>query len=337
MLLNPKGLCLLAVLLTQTTFTEHSRKADDCFTSADVHIPVFDQKSFREGEVTGISEEDFMMVLDEVETIYTPVFEELGKTFVVNRLWSNSSVNASAQQSGNKWTINMYGGLARHKFATLDAFRAVACHEIGHHLAGAPKKKSYWGSSTSWASNEGQSDYYATYQCMKKLIIEGQAAGLAIPSPDLSIYEEEEMTLVEEKCAERFEVREAEESEDGEILIDTNYSACKRAALAGLSLGRLLGSLRDKDVKISLHTPDTKEVSKTNHNHPAAQCRADTYLAGSLCDLDFNTELSNEDPNQGTCNREAGYEYALRPTCWYKPVVTAETDEESKSGSWWPI
>jgi Zn-dependent protease with chaperone function len=54
----------------------------------------------------------------------------------------------------------MFGGLARDPLVTKDGFSAVICHEIGHHIAGAPRK------GFSWASNEGQADYFATTKCL---------------------------------------------------------------------------------------------------------------------------------------------------------------------------
>lgn len=319
-MLKIKGLGLLLLFVAQSVGSSHHLEAKDCFTDMDIRIPVFNNLLADE-EPTGISEDEFMLVLEEAESVYTPVFEALGKSFTVNKLWTNDQVNASAQQSGDNWIINMYGGLARHQHATVDSFRAVVCHEIGHHLGGAPKKAGWWG---SWASNEGQSDYFATFKCMKKLILEGQEDGLEVASADLSIYEIEEITIVDAECAERFAQEEEgeEEGEEGENqeIQDTTYSSCRRAALAGLSLGRLLGSLRDAERLISLSTPDESVATKTNDNHPDAQCRADTYLAGALCNLDFNSELSDTDANQGTCNRSEEFEYGLRPLCWFKPA-----------------
>ena len=319
-MLKTKAIGLLSLLMLQTSFTNSYNSAESCFPTNKEHIPVFD--NLRDGEeVTGISEEDFNLVLDELEAVYTEVFEDLGKNFVVNRLWENTQVNASAQQSGDDWIINMYGGLARHKHATIDSFRVVACHELGHHLGGAPIKSTWWG-TVSWASNEGQSDYYANFVCMKKLILEGQEGGLEVISPDLSIYESEEIAAAEAACDERFDI-------DAESDYDNNYSICLRTSLAGLSLGRLLGGSDD----ISLLKRDTNVASKTNHNHPKAQCRADTYFAASLCDTPTTPVLDSKDPNLGTCNRADGFEYGLRPLCWFKPEL--EEDAEDEDGGWW--
>lgn len=323
-MLKTKAIGLLSLLMFQTSFTNNYNSAESCFPTNKEQIPVFDNLRNDE-DITGITEEDFNIVLDELEAVYTEVFEDLGKKFVVNRLWENAQVNASAQQSGSNWIINMYGGLARHKHATIDSFRVVACHEIGHHLGGAPVKSSWWG-TVSWASNEGQSDYYANFVCMKKLILEGQEGGLDIVSPDLSIYEPEEIEVAETVCSERFD-----SSIDSNF--DTDYNICVRTSLAGLSLGRLLGG----SDSISLLKKDSSVATKTNHNHPKAQCRADTYLAASLCDTPTSVVLDSKDPNLGTCNRRDGFEYGLRPLCWYKPEPDDDQDDEDddNTGGWW--
>ena len=172
---------ILTSVVCLSSFHDAYHSSHSCFPSGEKQeIPIFENLR-NEDERTGLTEEEFNTVLDEVKEIYTPIFEELNKTFVVNYLWTNNQVNATAQQQGSRWIINMYGGLARHEHATLDSFRVVACHEIGHHLGGAPRRSGWWG-SIGWASNEGQSDYYANFICMKKLILEGQSGGLEVAS-----------------------------------------------------------------------------------------------------------------------------------------------------------
>jgi hypothetical protein len=88
--------------------------------------------------------------------------------------------------------------------------------------------------------------------------------------------------------------------------------------MAGKSLGQLLGSLGG-DKAISFTTPDKKIVKSTNDNHPAAQCRLDTYFSGSLCDKSFTEDVSETSPIPGTCIKRDGYKVGPRPLCWYKP------------------
>ena len=187
----------------------------------------------------------------------------------------------------------MYGGLARHELVTADAFALVVCHELGHHLGGAPKV----GSASAWASNEGEADYFGTLKCFRRLFEsennEAVIASMAIP------------TLVKEKC-------EANFSSIGD------QALCMRASMAGKSLALLLSSLgRSGDVDFS--TPDTNVVSSTNNAHPAGQCRLDTYFQGSICDKGISEEVSNESELSGTCNRIDNYDDGVRPLCWFKP------------------
>ena len=52
--------------------------------------------------------------MDRVQSIYGPIVAAHGGRLVINRLWEDATVNASAEQVGGDWILNMYGGLARH-------------------------------------------------------------------------------------------------------------------------------------------------------------------------------------------------------------------------------
>lgn len=248
----------------------------------------------------GIDEATFNSVLDRVEAIYAPIISARGKQLDVVRNWEDGTVNAYAQQVGNTWKISMFGGLARHVEATADAFAAVACHELGHHIGGAPKKSSWFG-GVSWASNEGQSDYFATSKCMRKYMEadDNQAVVAAMEIP----------AVVTERCEASF--ANAEE-----------IAMCKRGAMAGEALAKLLNSLRTGADPVAFTTPDRSTVSSTNHNHPAAQCRLDTYFAGAVCDKDAYADPSATDASEGYCMRVDGYQDGTRPLCWFKPSAS---------------
>lgn len=244
----------------------------------------------------GMTEEIFNEVLDDVEELYAPIIADRGKTLQVQRKWEDGTVNAYAQQVGNIWRISMFGGLARHQAVTADGFALVACHELGHHLGGQPKKRSWWGGS--WASNEGQSDYFGNAKCLRKYFEKDSnidvVAQMDVPE------------LVTEKCMANFTSAE-------EVAI------CERGAMAGLSLAGLFHDLRDMDEPLRFDTPDPSVVSSTDHNHPASQCRLDTYYQAALCEVSAYVDLSDDDATTGSCNREVGHADGLRPLCWYKP------------------
>ena len=256
----------------------------------DLSIPV---DSLRMG---GISEEQFNSVIDRIEAIYAPIATNLGKELLIARKWNDATVNANASQSGSKWNINMYGGLARHETITEDGFALVLCHETGHLLGGAPKIA---GFMSKWASNEGQADYFATLKCLRKTFLNDDNATIvaALNAPE---------TLVN-SCAKIYANS-----------LDKNI--CIRNGMAGMSVANLFAALRNKPVA-KFETPDTAVVTKTDDAHPAHQCRLDTYFQGSICDVGMNEDVSQKEEVQGTCHKSTGHTVGLRPLCWFKPKV----------------
>lgn len=238
---------------------------------------------------SGLSEAEYNEVLDRVQAVYGPIFQQKGGTLKIERKWSNPKVNAYADRSGNYWLLGMYGGMARHPKMNKDAFLTVACHEIGHQIGGAPI---YRG---DWASLEGQSDYHAMLKCLRimfekddnKKILEGMTLDpIAVAS-----------------C-------EAQHSSQQDQLI------CIRSVQAALPLGALLGE--DDNIVPALDTPDKTEVTKTLGDHPAAQCRVDTMLEAALCKVPFAQDVDDSDYKIGSCftpNDARG----SRPRCWFKP------------------
>lgn len=242
---------------------------------------------------SGITEKEFNGVLDDVFEVYEPIFKEHNAEFIIERYWSDETVNAYAFREGNTWHIAMYGGLARHEETTLDGFMLVACHEIGHHLGGYPRG--------GWASNEGNSDYFGTLKCLRRIWSK---------SDNIEIVKK---MKVDKKAVELCETQ-WKDNEDRAV--------CQRASMAGKSLGRLLAVLGQQDMP-EFDTPDTSVVKKTNHAHPAAQCRLDTYFHGALCTADWNEDMDEKDPDVGAC--KAG-EVGGRRLCWFKQP-SVDTDE----------
>jgi len=267
--------------------------ASDCtgfLPPNDLKIPV------GSAEDKGIVEAQFNEVMNIVEKIYKPQVAALGKVLELRRLWTDATVNASAQQSGNRYILNMYGGLARHETITMDGMALVACHELGHHLAGAPKV-------SSWASNEGQSDYYANMKCLKQIF--SDTASLSFTR--LSAGDE----VAEKGC-------------EAMYTSPQDRAICYRAAMAGKSVAYLFKALRNETVIPRFDTPSSVVVTSMMGSHPPTQCRMDTYLAGSLCTQPVSAPLSPTDPTVGTCTRSAGFQAGFRPLCWYKPAKPSE-------------
>jgi len=246
-----------------------------------------------------MTEEQFNAVLDKVEGIYGPIIESRSKELVIVRKWDDGTVNAYAQQSGNIWKISMFGGLARHETITVDAFALVACHELGHHLGGAPKKKSFW--SVSWASNEGQSDFWGNLKCLRKYM-----------------EKDDNVTIVS-----KMDIDPTAKATCSKQFAEANDRAmCERGAMAGLSLGNLFRALRRLETELKFTTPDPGVVTRTNHSHPAPQCRLDTYFAGAICDKDHYSDTDDRDDTMGVCSRSREESVGVRPLCWFKPSAS---------------
>lgn len=254
----------------------------------DLYISVNDKSA------NNMTEELFNEIIDHADKIYSPIVRSNGGRLRWSRNWSDGTVNASAQRTlFGTWRVNMYGGLARHQLVTPDAFALVVCHELGHHLAGAPTNSF----PNSWASVEGQSDYYGTLKCFRRLY-ESDNNQEIIAKMDVP-------KTVSEKCADSFS-------------LENDIALCVRGSMAGLSLARLLGSLRGNS-NVDFDTPDTNIVDSTDSRHPAGQCRLDTYFQGAICSVGLDEDVSNSDLLAGTCNRVQNDKNGVRPLCWFKP------------------
>ena len=249
----------------------------------------------------GITEAEFNAVIDRALSIYQPIFRQFGATLSVDRLWSDTTVNASADQpSATSWQVHMYGGLARRPEVTADGFAMVLCHEIGHHLGGYPYVQ-------DWAANEGQSDMHAVGAC---------AAKMFVANPHLSAQALANLPQnMKDKCDRN---RPANERD-----------LCYRTLEAGKSLADLLAALGNSTVNFD--TPDTSTVTRTNNDHPAAQCRLDTYVAGAMCGsakwdyalipgkaLVHKSMAAQNEAFSHSCATGEG----ARPACWFAALTS---------------
>lgn len=282
------AIALVAAVMTTSSFQDGHQLCEGIVPENNLWIGVDDKSA------NGITEQEFNEIMDVLEDIYTPIFKEHGDNFKIIRNWTDGTVNAYANRAGSTAQIHMFGGLARYNGMNKVGMAMVACHEIGHHLGGKPKVTRFL--FPSWASNEGQSDYFATLKCMRKY--------LRIDPIDISAYDLS--TTAIDMCEKAW-------TSDEEIQI------CKVTNVGSAALAGVLNDLRGASTPVSFDTPDPKVVSKTDHKHPAAQCRLDTYFQGTLCDKDHNDEIDLSSETSAQCNRKDGYTTGVRPLCWYKP------------------
>jgi hypothetical protein len=166
----------------------------------------------------------------------------------------------------------------------------------------------------SWAANEGQSDMHATGACAFKLFAEN---------------EELATKAVDELPADMIAKCDASHSADGDRAI------CYRGLLAGKSLASLLAALGNAG-PVDFGTPDTSVVSRTNNQHPAAQCRLDSYVAGALCgasNWDYALIPGKNLPNRNSMDAQnEAFAHSCpegdgaRPRCWFAPLSSNTPD-----------
>jgi len=258
--------------------------------------------------IANMTEQEFKDIIEGVVSLYREPAAKQGASLKVNALWTNSTVNASAQQMGNSWIINMYGGLARRDEVTPDGFAMVVCHELGHHFAGFSFK------GQSWAANEGQSDYFATQACARRVW----------------------GSQTDKNAQFRTTVGEFEKTKCDEAYTEqSDRDLCYRTAAAGMSLATLLSKLGNSG-EPRFETPDSKKVTRTNDAHPAAQCRLDTYFQAALCDKPFDALLipgkkiaggrnsldAEKEAAKYSCTELDGKAFGQRPTCWFRSRLT---------------
>lgn len=279
------------------------------FPENDRYIPAHAYTGNPPAEGTNLmTEASFMASIARAEKIYSPVFVAQGRVYKIFPRWTDGTVNAYAKQNGNASEVYMFGGLARHPKMTTDAFELVICHETGHHLGGAPKSRSMFG-SIRWASNEGEADYFSTLKCAREMWKtddnEALISKMNIPS------------TVIERCQKSFDQ-------------PSDLAICKRSAIAGKALGDTLSEM-NKGVETEFDKPDAKVVTRMYNAHPEAQCRLDTYFAGAVCPKSKDEVMSDTDPRVGACSQENGDTLGVRPLCWYVLF-----DPNKRPSSAWP-
>lgn len=302
-MINTKGLIggttailLISTLLTSVESLSNEHHLCKGFVEKnDLLIPV--PKSGQQKLAVGVTKTEFEAAIGLVEQVYAPIFSQKGKRLKVKKLWENAQVNAVAYTEGGYAVVEIWGGLGRHYRATPDALTLIACHEVGHHLGGTPKMTDQ--ASGAWASVEGQSDYFATLKCLRKVFSNGIDSWSGQVDP-----------LAQAKCEESYGVNSRESK------------VCMRIASASLASANLSAALSGGTLP-SLSSHDSSVVNKTYEKHPAAQCRLDTYMNGNVCKVSDLTDVSDRDPEVGVCRNISSEEYGARSLCWYKPIVSS--------------
>ncbi len=271
-----------------------------------------DKEDFLYQSESNISEEQFLGIIKKAVDYYSPLAKLHGGTLHVDAKWEDPTVNAMTGRIGPYWMLFFMGGFARRPEITPDGFALVVCHELGHLFGGYPFRRNILG-KLAWASNEGESDYFATQSCTRTL--------WAGESEENAKHVDTASTFAKEKCDEAWAG-------------DPQRHLCYRIANASQSVANLF-AVNKKLSEPRFETPDNNVVKKMSNKHPAPQCRLDTYFEGALCANDrdikiipgkkyagylgffFNRKAETQMAAQ-SCAEDHGFYDGSRPQCWFK-------------------
>jgi hypothetical protein len=265
----------------------------------------------------GLLEAEFHSVIDQIEKLYIPEVAAHNAELKIIRDWNDGTVNAYAMREKDSidakiWQVKMFGGFARHPQLSVDAFALVLCHELGHHLGGAPKKLNHLGQKR-WASAEGQADYWGAMKCFKKYA--SLVNNKELIAEQNSRFYTNRTTHV--SCAEQFSDEEEQ-------------AICVRTAMAGKSLSNVFADLEKAKSPTYFNNPDNTVVNFTFLQHPWSQCRLDTFFQAALCTKNVNDTISDTDHKKGFCNEVENHWVGQRPACWF----SINPDPPPKNNGW---
>ena len=205
------------------------------------HVYVAERSKFD----NGFQKERYEILIKKLHEVYDPIIKAEGGVFQTLTDWTDGAVNMWAFRLGNEYWLEIPGGMARYHLINEEAFLTSLCHELGHLLGGEPKKGNI--------SLEGQSDYFATYDCIDQLLSEIDQEKLLMEESEIN-----SICIMEQKGDVEF---------------------CQRAMAGAKSLTSYYAEL-EKVSFPQLSTPSAVKVSSTLTRHPPAQCRLDTLKAG---------------------------------------------------------
>ncbi len=292
-----KKLFLITALMSMA-MPAHST---DCFPENHLDFPAPSRATKKKSLLSfeGINEFQANQIIENFKRVISPsVLRQTGKKLIINLDWENPKVNASAtRDDDNNLVIVIFGGMVRHPDLTSDGLNTILCHELGHHLGGAPKKFRGYSEKRSWSSAEGQADYYAASKCLPFIFNQ------SISSPKMDdLASTKELNEVDISCG--------------------SDMTCSRILLAGYSVAKVFASLKDFLEEPSLAVKDRRVVWETDMGHPKPQCRLDTIRSGALCAVSPNLPFDLLDPSVGACysyKSESEGEVGARPRCWFYP------------------
>ncbi len=180
---------------------------------------------------------------------------------------------------------------------SVDGFKMLVCHEIGH-LAGGPPTRPFIFNDVPF-SVEGEADFFAASVCLPTIFKDEN-------NLDFLLFFKSEPGI--ESCRSKSTQKEV--------------ALCVRIAMAALDLTRYFYATWDSAFMNTtpgeiptFQTKDQNVVQKTLEGHPTPQCRLDTYLLGAACTYDsLPLTYSSFGNGYTSCGPVSKIQ---KPSCWY--------------------
>ena len=230
------------------------------------------------------SKSEFEQTLESARKYFRPIYQSHGKELSILGEWDYDENNAKAlAYTVDHYFIEIYGGALKSEGTNTDSLRAMICHEVGHHLGGAPFMPQYYEDYYLFqGSSEGQADYYAANVCLKKWL-NGEDHWRKIHQIGFS--------KKDQIFCERYHNDK------------NNIGLCIRIITA---FKRMLSLKIESEVQINLKTPSLayKYALASSVTHPPSLCRLETAYAGVICHQENGCSIF-QNPIE-----------ASRPLCW---------------------
>lgn len=206
-----------------------------------------------------VTEEYFYKNFYEVIDIYKKQLKQLHKPIDLKPDWKNPYFSAYTFEQKETLEIGIWGGMARIPGMNNEAIVLIACHELGHLLGGAPFIPIKYYKNIS---SEGQSDYFATKQCIKKFFSKNYNTKETPILNKVSTPEAKSICYLKSNAPKEYQI-------------------CLKTMRAIEGFSHVIAQLHHHQGSMSLSSKDETITSKTiNIDYPKNQCRIDTYIAG---------------------------------------------------------
>ncbi len=278
----------LAVALVLSASPAHAVAPQGCFSkSSRIHV----LRIFEPHEK--ISARFMQMLFGKLTTIYSQDMAAAGGRL---NIYEDRDMDFQAfadRERPGEFSVKISKGVRYHQLMTEDAYALIACHEIGHHMGGLPLQR-----ASSWATVEGEADYFANLKCMRRYF--ESLAPLDLFSVQVGLPYAAYCEMSYSRLS--------------------DMQICGRSMQAAQIMGEIIADNHGETRPPSLNLSDATIVGSTRDDHPSTQCRLDTYGKAALCGVPWGENLSGTDLMRGVCHvgRDPAHS---RPTCWFAVPV----------------